>query len=338
MPDKKPACTAARRARIPWHFAVPPEVTTEYAGTKLGAYYTDLDVMLKTQNTARQLFKEKYGIETGGERIDVPAYLGVAAFGAELVYPEDDPPQVKGVLLRRAEDVTRLRSPDSYYDTPAARPAWRMYQTMLGRGKKVGLGTGTEGPITSAKLLRGEDFFLDLYDSPRLAHRLLDLLTESVIQFARENRRRQGLQETGLGAGIADDFAGLIAPHMWPEFVVPYYRRIYEGLGGESRSHHSELLRPAHLRYLLDLGVTSFDPGQDQYLTVRSIREAAPGLRFTWNLFTVRDVKEGTPDSIKRLYREAVRDGAPSVMAEACRGTPEANIRAFIEVAKELGG
>jgi len=88
----------------------------------------------------------------------------------------------------------------------------------------------------------------------------------------------------------------------------------------------------------LDLGVTSFDPGQDQYLTVQSIREAAPSLHFTWNLFTVRDVKEGTPDSIKRLYRRAVRDGAPAVMAESCRGTPEANIRAFIEVGKEFGG
>jgi hypothetical protein len=123
---------------------------------------------------------------------------------------------------------------------------------------------------------------------------------------------------------------------MWPEFVVPYYRGIYEG--ATSRSHHSELLRPGHLKHLLDLGVTSFDPGQDQYLTIQSIREAAPGLRFTWNLFTVRDMKEGTPDSIQRLYRQSVRDGAAAIMAELCRGTPEENIHAFIEVGKEFIG
>jgi uroporphyrinogen decarboxylase len=320
--------------RIAWHIAVPPEVTTEYAGTEMGAYYTDWEVMLRTQSVARQIFKEKFGIEIGGERIDVPAYLGVGAFGAEIVYPEDDMPQVRGVLLRRAEDVTQLRMPESFYDTPAARPAWEMYQTMLARGRRLPLGTGIEGPVTSAKLLRGEEFFLDLYDHPRAAHRLLDLMTESFLAFVRENRRRQGLPETATSAGIADDFAGLISPEMWPEFVVPYYRRIYEG--ATSRSHHSELLRPGHLKHLLDLGVTSFDPGQDQYLTIQAIREAAPGLRFTWNLFTVRDMKEGTPDSIKRIYRQAVHHGATAIMAELCRGTPEQNIHAFIEVAKEF--
>jgi uroporphyrinogen-III decarboxylase len=211
-----------------------------------------------------------------------------------------------------------------------------MYQAMCAQGRKLPLGVGIEGPITSAKLLRGEEFFIDLYDSPKAAHRLLELMTDSYILFVRENRRRQGAPETGGGVGIADDFAGLIGPAMWPEFVAPYYRRIYEGLGAASRSHHSELLRPGHLRYLLDLGVTSFDPGQDQYLTVKSIQEVAPGLRFTWNLFTVRDMKEGTPASIKELYRQAVRDGARSVMGELCRGTPEANIRAFIEVAREF--
>ncbi len=326
-----------KASRIAWHLAVPPEVTTEYAGTRLRAYYTDVQTMLHTQETARHIFRERFGIDCGSQRIDAPAYLGVAAFGAEVVYPEDDPPQVRGIALRQADEAERLSIPESYYDTPAVKPVWQMYQAMCARGKKLPLGVGIEGPITSAKLLRGEDFFTDLYAAPRAAHALLEIMSESFVRFVRENRRRQGLPETGGGVGIADDFAGLISPQMWPEFVVPYYRHIYEGLNATSRSHHSELLRAGHLRFLLELGVTSFDPGQDQYLTARTIRERVPGLRFTWNLFTVRDMREGTPATIKRLYREAVKDGAPAVMAELCRGTPADNVRAFLDVAQELG-
>jgi len=89
-------------------------------------------------------------------------------------------------------------------------------------------------------------------------------VTESFIRFARENRRRRGLPEDQGGTGLCDDFAGLISPEMWPEFVLPYYRRLYAAFGDGPRSMHSELLRPGHLPFLLELGVTSFDPGQDQ--------------------------------------------------------------------------
>jgi len=36
-------------------------------------------------------------------------------------------------------------------------------QQLVGNERKIGLGAGVEGPVTSAKLLRGQDFFSDLY-------------------------------------------------------------------------------------------------------------------------------------------------------------------------------
>ena len=324
--------------RIPFHPAVPPEVTTEYAGTKLGAYYTDGATMLHTQLTAREILRARFGCAPVRVVADPPAYIGVAVFGAELVFPEDDPPQIRGYPLRDVAAIDRLKIPPVYYATSAMRPYWDIYEWMQTQvSEPVGLGTGIEGPITSAKLLRGQDFFSDLYLHPSAAHRLLEVVTESFIAFSRENRRRRGVPEDQGGTGICDDFAGLISPAMWPEFVVPYYERIYAAFGDGPRSTHSELLRPGHLRFLLDLGLTSFDPGQDQYLTVSSIREAAPGLPFTWNLHTIRDMKEGTPERIAALCRQAIAAGAPALMAEFCRGTPPENMEAFLAVGREFG-
>ncbi|MDZ7379164.1 MAG: hypothetical protein ONB06_07430, partial [candidate division KSB1 bacterium] len=319
---------------------VPPEVTTEYAGTKLGAYYLDPETQWRTKVIGRARLKEVFGIPLGGSGhvAEPPAYIGAAALGAELIYPEDDMPQIVGYPLRKAEDVYRLTIPEDYLDTPPMRPfvaMQRWMQERVGAGQRVPLGSGLEGPITTAKLLRGQDFFLDLYENPKAAHHLLEVVTESYIRFAQQVRRFNG-SPPGGGTGIADDFAGLISPAMWPEFVVPYYRRIYEAFGNGPRSHHSELLRPRHLPFLLELGVTAFDPGQDQYLTIEDIQQYAPGLPFTWNLKTVAEMAQGTPESIRRAYEDAVARGARSIMAELCRGTPPENVHAFIAVAREF--
>lgn len=324
MPDRK----------IRWHIAPPPEVTTEYAGTRLGEYYTRAEAKLYTQQRASERLQAEYGLEPIGVSADGPCYLGVAAFGAEIVYPEDDAPMVANTVVKRPEDVYQLRFPTSYVETPAMRPFVEMARWMSQEtGRKVHFGSGLEGPVTTAELLRGQEFFLDLYEHPREAHRLLEIATESIIRFPRECRHYQGLPPP-KGGGIADDFAGLISPEMWPEFVMPYYRRIYEALGDGPRSMHSELLHPGHLPFLLDLGITNFDPGNDQYLTVEDL-VACDGLNFTWNLFTVRDMQRGTPESIRSLYVSCVERGATAVVTELCRGTPPENVRAFIEVARK---
>ena len=41
------------------------------------------------------------------------------------------------------------------------------------------------------------------------------------------------------------------------------------------------------------------------------------------------------PADIKRRYREMVAEGAQTMLVELCRGVPEENVRAFIEVARE---
>ena len=57
---------------------------------------------------------------------------------------------------------------------------------------------------------------------------------------------------------------------------------------------------------------------------------------FTEYIWPVRDLLMGTPGQIRRLYEEYVRAGVAHVDADvSCRGIPPANIRAFLDVARQ---
>ena len=321
---------------IRWTLAVPAEVTTEYAGTRLGEYYSRADVMLATQVAARERFLALYGVDLGEPHVDVPAYVGVASLGADLVLPEDHAPMLanQGRVLADESSVLAL-APASPEDS-----AWLGRYVALRQhlaealGREVSMGAGQEGPVTSAVLLRGAVFFEDVMLRPQLAHHLLEVVTDTYLAFVRHVRALCGQEQVGP-TGIADDMAGNLSPALWPEFVLPYWQRIYDTLSDGRRSLHSELLRPAHLPLLASLGLSHFDPGNDQYLTASDVVRGAPGLRFSWNLFSVRDMLQGTPESIRAAYVAAVNAGAPEVMTELCRGTPRENVYAFLEVARQ---
>jgi uroporphyrinogen-III decarboxylase len=195
------------------------------------------------------------------------------------------------------------------------------------------LSSGQEGPVTTAVLLRGAGFFLDCLTDPHRAHRLLSVCTDTYIAFVRAVRQATGAPAQG-DVGIADDHSGNLSPAMWPEFVLPYYERIYTELGATHRSTHTELVRPAHLPLFKGLGLNHINFGEDQYLTVRDVVRALD-VPFDWHIKTVSEMRQGTPERIKAAYHRAVADGAPEMTAELTVSTPPENIRAFIEVARE---
>jgi uroporphyrinogen-III decarboxylase len=318
-----------------WRLAVPPEVETEYAGTRLGEYYSRAEVMLYTQIVARERLLALYGVDIGGPHVSVPAYLGVAELGADLVLPEDDPPMLRnqGKVLQEEAALRALRPVDPRHSRWLGRYL-RMQDVISAKlGAPVPCGDGQEGPITSAVLLRGEEFYIDVLERPRLAHQLLQVVTETFVAFRLYVRERNGLGKAGP-VGIADDLAGTLPPALWPEFVVPYWDLVYRELGATERSVHTELLRPAHLRFLVELGTDSYDPGNDQFLSLSDVAWLFDRMRVWWNLFTVRDMLNGTPASIGALFQQAVDAGARYVMTELCRGVPAENVRAFVSAGK----
>ncbi|MGI6208088.1 MAG: uroporphyrinogen decarboxylase family protein [Anaerolineae bacterium] len=321
--------------RVTWRLSVSPEVLTEYAGTRLRAYYTDPEVMFRTQERARERFLELFGVEVTRPHVAVPAYIGAAALGAHIYFPDDDSPMLadQGRVLTDDEAVAGLTPADPAADPNVERMLEVRAVLEARSGGRVPLSAGQEGPVTTAMLLRGQQFLEDLYRAPELARHLLEVVTDTYLAYVRHVSALNG--GGGGTVGIADDFAGLISPAMWPEFVVPYWERIFTELGPGRRVVHSELLHVEHLAFLEPLRVDHFDPGADQYLTGPLIRQHT-SIPFTRYLLPVDDLLLITPEGVRRRYQEEVEGGASHIDADvSCRGIPAENIRAFIAIARE---
>ncbi|MCD6165086.1 hypothetical protein J7K19_00085 [bacterium] len=319
---------------ILWGLGIPEEVETEYTGVKLGEYYADPEIMLQTQLKTQEIFRQLYDFDKRGVGPAYSSYVEASMLGAEVIFPEDNVPMVKEPVLKEAKDVYKLKVLDPYKEGLMSRAiqTYRYMKKRVGDKLPVNLG-GTEGPITTAVILRGQDFFIDLFLHPKEAHKLLALVTEVSLMLREVIEKVTG--EPIGGTGICDDFSGLLSPEQYEEFAFPYQKQIYEAFGHEGRGMHSELLRREHLKFLPRLGVTSFDPGMDQYLTIEDIKTEID-IHFSWNLKTSDDILQGTPETIRAKYEQAVAEGAPEIVTELCRGVPRENVRAFIEVARRF--
>lgn len=61
------------------------------------------------------------------------------------------------------------------------------------------------------------EFMVMLYENPKLAHQILDFLTEIVIDFALLQ-----LENGSPMIGAGDAAASLVSPQMYREFALPY--------------------------------------------------------------------------------------------------------------------
>lgn len=326
--------------RVNGWLSIPVEVQCEYAGIPQGAYYTDLEQALQVS----RLYPERFEAATGYRPPSPPslpiiAYEGVAALGGELVFPRDHQPMIanQGHVLETPEAVDRL-APADPWASPRFRRHVEWYRQLRERfpGERIGLSAGQEGPVTTAGLLRGPAFFADCLADPARARRLLDVCTETFIAWTRAADEVEGVARRR--AGIADDYAGLLGPRLWPEFVLPYYQRIAEALGPDGWSLHTELVRREHLPLLRGLGLTSINFSEDQYLQPRDVFELLPGVPFAWHILTVGEMQQGTPESVRRRFMEIVAAGVTEVRCELTVDTPPENVRAFLQVAAELAG
>ena len=167
------------------------------------------------------------------------AYEGVAAVGGELLFPDAHQPMIRnqGHILENPEQVDGLAVPDPWQCERFIRhmDTWHLLRRRF-PDIPIGLSAGQEGPVTTAVLLRGSQFFLDCVVDPARAHRLLSICTGTYIAFVRAVFQVTGARPGG-SIGIADDHSGNLSPAMWPEFVLPYYEQIYGATPGSSSLH-----------------------------------------------------------------------------------------------------
>lgn len=99
----------------------------------------------------------------------------------------------------------------------------------------------TQGPFDVTHLIWGPDIYYAVYDQPDLVHKVLDLVTEVIIEFSLrqkdiigENYRQgyHGGYKIRGGIRVVDDSSVNLSREMYKEFSQPYNERILKEFGG----------------------------------------------------------------------------------------------------------
>jgi len=320
---------------LPYIFVIMDSLLAEAGQAPQDALHKDARVIARCYQAVQPLV-ERLGVPPPAPKLAGFGYSHVSTLGAQVVFAEGSEPNVLPPL-HAPEDIDLLREPDDYLSAGVVSQRLRVLEDLraIYPNAVPTIGHLFEGPVTTAALLLGEQFFLLPYDDPERAHRLLSFVTDSAIRYAHILLARLGLP-LPEAVGICDDFAGMFQPALFEEFVLPYWDRLYRGMHAGERYLHSELLHVEHLPYLSQVQLKEYDPCSDQYLTPALLREHCP-VPFTLGLQSWH-IRDNTAEELQQIYRQWATfnpAGIDFTMQFLCE---EEKIAALLGTAKELAG
>lgn len=158
--------------------------------------------------------------------------------------PGNDP-SVIGPSVMSLAQARQLRKPDPQQDGWMPRVLATIDHARAHSDLPVGL-TDMQGPLDTLGQMCGQvTLFTWMYDEPALVHDLLDLVTDSFIDWVRvqkehigessdESNGLQGVGASAVGCWESDDDMTMLSPQMYEEFVAPRVARIFDAFGGGS--------------------------------------------------------------------------------------------------------
>ena len=300
-------------------------------GVPYGRYAADHRAMVDAQiHTAEKFdFDHVSGISDPARE--------AADCGATIHYFDDQPPAIDEVhsLLADKSVLVGLKTPDPL---GGGRMHDRVQAAALFRQRVGGqrlIEGWVEGPCAQAADLRGINRLMtDFFDDPPFVRDLFEFVVEMELRFAKA--------QVDAGAdliGLGDAAASLVGPHIYEEFVRPYEQKMVDGLhamGTRVRMHICGNIS----RSLAGIGSLGCDLVDVDFLVplAAARREMGPQQVLTGNLAPVKALRGGTPESVTEALAQCFREAGPRyVVAAGCeipRDTPEANVRAMCDFAK----
>ncbi len=306
-------------------------ITMMWAADLIGAKYHDYATRAEIQAAAQCTAARQFGFDHVSAISD--PCCEAADLGAEIFYPPDAPPAIieARALLTDTATLQKLSVPDPH--RACSRMANRVEAVRLLR-RQIGdshLVEGwVEGPCAESADLRGiNTIMMDYYDDPDFTHALAQFAVDVALNFAKAQI------EAGADIiGVGDAAASLINRDVYDEFVLPYEKRLVDGIqtaGGRVRLHIC-----GNTLHLVDafatLGCEIVD--LDTLVNLRAARAAMSERQvLLGNVHTVNVVKNGTQDEVRRALTQCLNDAGPAWIAgagcEVPRFSPPDNVRCF---------
>lgn len=206
------------------------------------------------------------------------------------------------------------------------------------------VGLTTDGPLTVALDVRGDEIFSDMYLDPDYYHELMTFIVDATIRKIRAWRKYLGIEPRPPAASMGDDALQMISVDTYNELVLPYHQRLLQELWGEG-PHALHLCGNVqrHLPNLVrKLNFTQFDTGYPiDFNTLRS--QVGEHVQIQGGV-PVDVLLRGTPETVMDKARDILRtnimQGGRFILKEANNlppGVPVANLQALYQAARCYG-
>ena len=299
-------------------------------GCPYGQYTTDYRLLVEGQLAVAEKFHfDHVSVISDPSR-------EASAFGAAIQYFDNQPPapEESRAFLTDKSALSKL-------DIDKAMAGTRVLDRIDGvrllkekvKGERLIEGW-VEGPCAEAADLRGINrLMMDFFDDPSFIRKLFELSVEMGLRFA------QAQIEAGADIiGVGDAAASLVGPDLYDEFVLPYERRLVDGIhkaGGLVRLHIC-----GNISLLLN-GIGSLDCDMIDVDSMVSLSKARTAVGewpvLAGNISPVDILMNGTPESIQSALEECYQAAGPRyIVAAGCeipRTTPPENVAALAEFA-----
>jgi len=300
-------------------------------GVKYGEYARNHRIMVDAQIKTAEMFGFDY-VSTISDPTREACDLG-----ARIEWYEDRPPAIDEEHALFLDKARLART-----NAPASIAGGRMEDRLKGvemlrerAGKDLLVEGWVEGPCAESADLRGiSRLMIDFADDPDFVNELFEFTVERAVLFA-------GAQiEAGADIiGVGDAAASLVGPRIYREFVLPWEKRLVDSIhekGGRVRLHICGNTR----RILEGAGTLGCELVDIDYPVAMEQARALTGAQqvLAGNLDPVRDVRNGTPESIvQALEALQLQAGARWIVAAGCeivRDTPHENVCAMVQFAR----
>jgi hypothetical protein len=308
-------------------------------------WHTDVEYRRETVLAMRKELRHRFaGTRIGGiYKPDAPldlltglygACTVAAIFGLPIVYATDNWPDVARRCLTR-EQMAVTEAPD--LDTnPVLQDILRQVaEIQVLEGQIIGF-INWQGVLNNAQRLRGQDLFIDLYETPELCHSFFEVICDVMIETIRRLHERQ--RDSGVNyhfATISNCSVNMISPSQYEEFFLAHDHRIaaaFETLGIHNCAWNAD---PYLSLYATIPNLGYIDMGIESNL--EKARALMPHARRAL-MYTPMDLADKCLGDIRADLERIAREYAPCdiVLADIESGTPDERVLGFVEMCARL--
>lgn len=324
---------------VPTAFIVDSPWLPNWAGRTILDYYTSDEGFLSDNLKAIRAFPRAMLLP--GFWAEYGMCTEPSAFGAVTLWGQDEFPFPKKAL-RSTDDIAFLEKPDprTHGLLPFAINRLRILQPRIeAEGHRVRFAV-TRGPFNIAAFLLGtSEFMLALRTAPGPVHRLLDTITDFLVDWIAWQRECFPSID---GLLVLDDIVGFVGPADFETFAWPSLKRVFD-TPVTVKAFHNDAPCKACAPYLAGLGVNLLNFGIQH--TLAEMRAwTGGGITLLGNV-PPRDVlAAGTPADVARATAALLSSVSDTKrLIVSCGGgmppgAPTANIQALIDTVETLTG